>query len=246
MSPETESSHKPGQSPLNPSMADRPEAASVAEPSPFSWRPYALTGLIMLFMIVLRVLVGTLTAYQAAEEQRLGGHLDEAVVQYERAIHWYLPMNPWGEKAAEALRVLGIEAEAKGDDALAMSAWEAVRGAIYATRSFYTPMPERLAEANQHIAQLMLRVPGGRWPDPSLSPEARHKVAMERLNLELAPHPGWSFLAVTGFLGWVSAAAGFFLRSFSAEGHFLAQPGRQWGLGIVIGYACWIVGLMKA
>lgn len=222
------------------------EPGTEAPARPRVMGPYLITAGLMGLMVVIRVLVGTLTAWESAETLRLSGQLDEAIVQYERAIHWYLPMNPWGEKAAEALTVLGQEAEARGEDARALAAWESLRGAIYATRSFYTPMPERLAVANEHIATLQLKAPDARWPDPSLSAEARRQQVMERLNLELAPDPAWSFLAVAGFLGWVTAAAGFFLKSFEADGRFLTQPGVRWGLGVVIGYAFWIVGLMKA
>lgn len=215
-----------------------------------SWRshvrPISLTLLLMLGMVLVRVLYGAITEVQEAERLRGLGELNEAITHYERAIHWHLPVNPWEDRAVDALLTLGAEAKAKGDSALALRAYEALRSGIYATRSVYVPHAQVLTQVNQQIAALQVQQPDARWPDPSLSPDAREAIALKVLERDLAPHTGWSVLAVAGFLGWVSAAAGFFFKGFKEDGRFDSARGLKWSVGIAIGYLCWIVGLMKA
>jgi hypothetical protein len=97
------------------------------------------------------------------------GDAEEAIRGWRRAARWYLPLAPHVTDAYERLEDLAGLAEARGDLATAIAAWQGVRGSILATRSFYTPHSERLDPANRHIADLMARV--DREPPPDMTPE---------------------------------------------------------------------------
>ncbi len=204
------------------------------------------TAALMLIMILVRVLYGSATELRAGQEAVVARDFDRAILHLERSLHWYVPFSPTITEAAQQLWEIGQNAEAQGNGALALEAYQALRGAFYATRSFYTPHPAWIARANDRIATLQARDGTARWPDPSLSETQRKTVALEALTRDDAPEPGWSIIAVLGFLGWVGAAVGVLLQGFDAEGRFLRPLGARWGIAIVVGYALWVVGLMRA
>lgn len=200
----------------------------------------------MLAMVLIRVLYGSMTELRAGEAAIAARDPDGAILHLERALHWYLPMSPTIEAAAGKLWQIGQEAEAKGETERALEAYQALRGGFYATRSFYTPHPVWIERADDRIATLQARDRTSTWPDPALSEAQRKAVALETLQRDDAPDPGWSAMAVLGFLGWVSAGFGFMLRAFEPDGRFRSRTGLRWGAGIVVGYLFWIVGLMRA
>jgi len=193
-----------------------------------------------------RVGLGDHGAVEKAENLEAQGQLHEAILQYEYTLQWYLPGLPHLETASASLLRLGAQAEQQGQQAQALEAYEALRGGLYATRSFYTPQVEKLREANERIAKLQVRVPEARWPDPALPEAEREQQALQTLERPLGPVPIFSALASFGFIGWVISAAGFFLNAFNEEGVFRPQLGQKWAAGLVLGYALWIVGLMNA
>jgi hypothetical protein len=203
------------------------------------------TALAMLAMVLARVLYGSVT--ELREGQRIAAQdPDNAIVHLERAIHWYVPFSPTVSEAAQGLWDLGQAAEKAGNAARALEAYQALRGGFYATRSFYTPYPAWISRANERIASLQARDTAARWPDPVLPEAERKAVALRTLERDDAPDPGWSFLAVLGFVGWVGSGLGFMLRAFDPEGHFRGRAGLRWGAGIVAGYALWVLGLLRA
>ncbi|MFM7204711.1 MAG: hypothetical protein ACKO6N_28390 [Myxococcota bacterium] len=203
-------------------------------------------GLLMFLMVVVRVGVGAQTSLERAQQLEAQSQLSEAILQYENTLQWYVPLLPQMSTASESLLRLGAEAERLQRPALALEAYEALRGGLYATRSFYTPQPEKLAEANRRIAALQVKVPDARWPDSGLPETARVQVALETLQRPAGPVPIFSAMASFGFIGWVIAAAGFFLRAFNEEGVFQPRSAWRWTVALVLGYALWIVGLMNA
>jgi hypothetical protein len=205
-----------------------------------------LTAVLMLVMVVVRVQVGSSSELSQGRAALSSGDADAAILHLERAMHWYLPMSPSVAEAGTLLWTLGETAEARGDRTTALDAFQAYRGALFATRSFYMPSADRLPLVNQRIARLQLADPDARWPDRSLSPADREAVALKALQGDHAPHAGWAGLAVVGFLAWVLAAFRFFGVAFDDDGRFLIPQGWRWGLGILAGYAAWVIGLLRA
>lgn len=205
-----------------------------------------LTAALVLLMVVIRVFYGAVSELEAGEQALTAGTADEAIIHLERSLHWYLPLCPLPEKAANALWSIGSEAEARGDRETALEAYQALRSALYATRSFYTPLPGWIKKANERIASLQIEEPGGMWPDPTLPAAERKAIALAVLEKDDAPDVGWSAVSVLGFVGWIACALGFVLRGFDSSGCFSRKPGLSWGAGVVLGFLLWVVGLMRA
>lgn len=56
----------------------------------------------------------------------------------------------------------------------------------------------------------------------------------------------FAFITVTSFLGWVASVIAFIYKAFDEEGQFYPKPAIKIGLMILVFYALWIVGMLKA
>lgn len=56
----------------------------------------------------------------------------------------------------------------------------------------------------------------------------------------------WAFVCETGFFGWVGSTIAFILRGFGPDNTFFARRAAFWGSLIVVFYALWVLGMMKA
>jgi hypothetical protein len=188
---------------------------------------------IALAMIVVRVVWSSRSEWRAAEspDQR------ERIVHLGRAARLYTPGNPYARRALDALADAG---RAGGPDA--PLAWQEVRAAILATRSFYTPHPELLNEANQALAQLMAE-----RDSPARGPvTARQKWHAERLARDEAPSVGWSLVAIFGLFAWIGAAVLFILRAIDDEDRIRPRLASLLALGLVVGLSLFFLGLARA
>jgi hypothetical protein len=172
------------------------------------------------------------------------GDAEEAIRGWRRAARWYLPLAPHVTDAYERLEDLAGLAEARGDLATAIAAWQGVRGSILATRSFYTPHSERLDPANRHIADLMARV--DREPPPDMTPETLEAWHYELLSRDESPSVGWTLLALLGFLVWIGGGLLFAVRGVSAEDRLVRRPAITAGLMVALGLFVWLLGLYNA
>lgn len=172
------------------------------------------------------------------------GDSEEAIRGWRRAARWYVPLAPHVADAYDRLEALAAMAEKRGDQRTALAAWQAVRGSILATRSFYTPHRERLEPANRKIAELLTRL------DPSPPAEmSRQELAAWHLDLlerDEAPSVAWSLLAVAGFLLWIGGGLLFALRGVSAEDRLVRRPAITAGVLVMVGLVVWLLGLYNA
>lgn len=193
--------------------------------------------------LLLRVLVGGWNECRRAEAELDEDRPYQAVLHYERAVRWYLPGSPYVTRAARALWDLGEQAQAAGDDELALFAYRGLRASAYATRSFYQPLPRRIADAEVRITELMVANPDASWPDRTLSREERHRIIAENLQDHRDPRTGWVVVLELGFVVWV---AGTFVLTWTIG----RKRGRRTTVllvsGIVVGYVLWIIGMWRA
>ncbi|HTE51476.1 MAG TPA: hypothetical protein VK698_11570 [Kofleriaceae bacterium] len=173
------------------------------------------------------------------------GDHEEAIRWWRRAARWYVPLAPHVADAYDRLESIARAAEAKGDVATALAAWQGVRGSILATRSFYVPFEERLEPANRRIAALLARVEGGA-PDPGQSEAARTAWHYDLLARDEAPDVGWTVLALVGFLAWIGGGALFAWRGISAEDRLVPRAATTAGLMVASGLVLWLLGLYRA
>lgn len=156
-----------------------------------------------------------------------GAHV-EAVVSYRRALRWHAPWSPWTVEAARKLETIAKRASERGDDALAVFAWRAVRGSLLASRSLYQPQPERLRQANEQIATLMAHDPVQPAMDRDKSVavlRAEHLALLTQSQQGVSR--GWALLAAIGFFLWIGCVwwSVVLLERRGVFGHFAAQPG---------------------
>ncbi|HKE19842.1 MAG TPA: hypothetical protein VKB80_33430 [Kofleriaceae bacterium] len=172
------------------------------------------------------------------------GDNEEAIRWWRRAARWYVPLAPHVVDAYDRLQALAGEAEAKGDVATALAAWQAVRGSILATRSFYVPHEERLDPANKHIAGLLARMDGA--PDAGKTEAERAAWHYRVLDRDEAPDVGWTLLALAGFLTWLGGGALFAWRGISADDKLVPRAATTAGLLVASGLVLWLLGLYQA
>ncbi len=175
-------------------------------------------------------------ALERAREAEAAGTFDVAVLHYREAARWYLPGAPWVAGSLGALRRLAEARERMGDTDAALFAWRALRGAILATRSFYTPHARTLAAANARIASLMASLPApGVDAGKSLPTlEAEHRALLEQSH---RAQPIWGLLATAawGLMAWLLYRA--------------AVTGRRRGrylLGALGAATLYVIGLLLA
>lgn len=206
------------------------------------WLGIAGVGLAVL---VVRVVVASHQELGQAESLAGGGDVDAAIVHYRRAARWYAPGNPYATDALEALARVGRAAERAGDRERALFAWRSVRAAIMASRSFYVPHGDRLARANEHIAELM----ASGEPPPVDAGKSRAELKAEHLALLRGvsrPRIGWTLLLLVGFFGWVGGAFAFAWRAIDEEDRIVRHEALRWGAVVVVGLVLWLVGMALA
>ena len=56
----------------------------------------------------------------------------------------------------------------------------------------------------------------------------------------------WGILGEIGFVGWVGCTVGFIFRAFGDDDSFYARKAVFWGSLVVLFYALWVFGMLKA
>lgn len=145
----------------------------------------------------------------------------ERVMHLRRAARWRAPFSPYPETALRRLRALALTTS---DPALALIAWESIRGALLGSRVFGVPGPERLREANDRIAALRAGASSG----------DDHRRLLATLERVRGPDRWWSAAALVGLCAWIAGGVGLGKRT-----------GLRIGL-VVGGFALFLAGLALA
>jgi hypothetical protein len=201
--------------------------------------------LLSLLMAVLAARVVTSARFELkiADEKLRRGDLDGAIDQYRRAARWYMPGSPYHLLALDRLVFLASQAEQRGYPERALSAYRAIRGAMFSARSFYVPEPDRVNKADHKIAALMAS------SLPSGSEQLKQKRTDEYLTLLRArpdPNPYWCALALAGFLLWVGAGYRFTVTAIDSMGRLRGPEARRLGTLIILGLGIFSLGLALA
>lgn len=208
-----------------------------------------LTTLAISFLLFGVLSVRTLwqgrTALDAGDTAMSAGIPKDAIRHWRRAARWYLPLAPHVESAYDRLRSLGQSAESEGDTQTAIAAWTGIRSSVRATRSIYTPFPERLEEADRHIADLMVRweVELGQSADVAPSRVDWH---LKLLKIDHMPSTSWSIIALLGLALWIGGGFAFALRGVDAQDQLVPKAAAYSGVMVVIGLLVWLTGLHLA
>lgn len=209
------------------------------------WALIALLGIVAVawvraFISAPREIAEAVAAQQAGDSHR-------AVEHFGYAMRWYTPLASAPADAADALWEIADDATARGDRALAMKALRRLRGGILSTRGLYCPFCDLLDPVNQklavHIAAEQMAL-----GQPTIRGRSRKALVDDHLallRLDPIPHPGWSLLAVFGFLGWVGGGFLVVFRGLDVE--LERTPSFPLWAGITAAcFAGWLAGLWLA
>lgn len=57
---------------------------------------------------------------------------------------------------------------------------------------------------------------------------------------------GWGVVSQVGLWGWIGCTVGLILSSFPNRESFLTRKAKNWGIGTVLFFFSWVVGMLKA
>jgi hypothetical protein len=195
-------------------------------------------GVLILFALWAKAFYGSMKDYETGETLLKENQTIRAITYFDRSLHWYAPVNPYLERAANRLWEIGERAEKEGDLRMARIAFESIRNASYGTTHVFTPRKEWIQRVESKIDELSGAK--GHKGDGTTEPWSPKK----------SPHPHalWSVAVVLGFLGWVGSAVGLIFSTWSkaaSEG----KPSRKklvW-LSLILAFgALWFAGMVMA
>ena len=202
--------------------------------------------ILFLLLVFTKVIINARKEYQEGDKFLRAKDCKQAIIHFNRAIHWYSPGSKPVTNSIQALWKIGTHAENQGDFDLALDAFQSITSSLYSARSFYTPHQEWIAKGEDRIAGIRAKQGGTRSQNKGVPFEKRKQVAVKILRMKTEPDVFWSMVVEVGFLGWIGCAIGFILRVFIGEKGFNAKRAVFWGGLIIFFYALWIVAMLRA
>ena len=198
-------------------------------------------SLVVLALVWIRAFFVSMHAYQEGEGDFKKQQHIKAITFFDRSIHWYTPFNPYVHKSAQRLWEIGTQAEQQGDIPLALIATRTIRRGFLAARSFYTPGRDWIDRCDAKIASLV---------DQGSKDQRMRGAAEVSLPPQASPEPNvfWTIILEVGLIGWIGSAIGFLMLSIISGQTVRFSSGTAifWGILVVVFYAMWIVGMMRA
>mgnify|MGYP006286786491 FL=1 len=198
------------------------------------------------------VLIGLLLiwakAYRASgknlrigERHLLADNKVSAITFFDRSLHWYAPFNPHFDQSAQHLWDMAVQAEREGDTQLALMAFRSICRGLNASRSFFTPKTQLIRRCRVKIEGLMNQKVDGQTERSVGKPLSEHQKHAE-------PNVFWSVMLSIGLFGWIGSVIGFLLFSLTdgPSPGLISRRGIGWGTAVVVFYALWIVGMVRA
>lgn len=204
----------------------------------------ALALCVLVLVMSARAVLEARAESARADVALAAGDIDAAIVRLRNTARWYAPLNFYASNALTRLLRLAETAEARGEHRRALAAYRAIHAAIQSTRSFYTPHPALLMQADERIAALMSAEPPAAV-EGQRSPEQR-KADYLALLRPIQPRLGGVLLAIAGLITWVGSAVAFLTWGVDGEGRALRRIGRR-SIGLLlVGWIMFAVGLRIA
>ncbi|HPD61767.1 MAG TPA: hypothetical protein PKV48_08440, partial [Thermodesulfobacteriota bacterium] len=113
-------------------------------------------GVFILFLLLVfaKVAINAHKEYQEGDKFFRAKDYTQAIIHFNRAIHWYSPGSKSVTNSIQALWEIGTQAENRGDSDLALEAFQSIASSLYSARSFYTPHQEWIVKCNDRIAAI--------------------------------------------------------------------------------------------
>jgi hypothetical protein len=211
-----------------------------------------MTGLMILglvamalVMVWVRAFFGSMRAYQQGEAHLVENEQVKAITFFDRAIHWYTPLNPYVRRSAERLWQISMEAEQEGDIRLALIATRTIRRGFYSATSVYTPGKDWIRKCDVRISEL-IGIKRSSKGMPPFGPEGASKSPERQKAKRVSTF--WRIIVEIGFLGWIGSTLGFIIFACKDDRKptFLTSRGLRWSSIALIFFALWIIGMVKA
>ncbi|MDC4223411.1 MAG: hypothetical protein MPW15_04055 [Candidatus Manganitrophus sp.] len=205
----------------------------------------ALSIFIFFSMIYLKVFLSSRAEFRTAEAAQAKGDDREAIIHYERAILWYLPIGGYVEPSAEALWKLAKSIGGKGQEvglgSVSFLAERLLCNAQFLHSRKRMDRPFGSKDRRDHGA-------GAPYSeaDKKKSVEQRTEEALAILKRPLKLHTGWSIVLEIGFWGWVAGVLLFIMTGFDSENRVIPKRSLVLGGRIIFFYTLWVVGMMNA
>ena len=205
-------------------------------------------GIFILFLLLVfaKVTINARSEYQEGNKFFRAKDYKQAIIHFNRAIHWYSPGSKSVKNSIQTLWKIGTEAENQGDVNLALDAFQSITSSLYSARSFYTPHQEWIAKCENRIASIRAKQEENHPQYKGIPFEKRKEEAIKILRMKTGPNVFWSVMVEVGFLGWIGCAIGFILRVFIGVKGFNSKRAVFWGALIIFFYALWIVAMLRA
>jgi hypothetical protein len=191
--------------------------------------------LFLLLVLWLRAFYGSMEDYRSGEPLLAENQTVRAITYFDRALHWYAPLNPYVEKAALKLWEIGEQAEKAGDKRLAVIAYESIRNGFHGATHFVTPGKNWIRKADSKLASL------------NRGQAENKEVPQTGAFSGESPYPSafWSAVVVVGFLGWIGSLIGLIMVTFR-QGVVRNGKGVFWLGFSFLCFVLWLVGMTKA
>ena len=204
------------------------------------------TFILFILLIFAKVTINARNEYQEGDKFFRAKDYTQAIIHFNQAIHWYSPGSKAVTNSIHALWKIGTQAESQENFDLALDAFQSISSSLYSARSFYTPHQEWIAKCEDRIATIRTKQEESRSQNKGIPFEKRKEDILKILRMKTSPNIFWSVILEIGFLGWIGCAIGFIFRVFIGEKGFNPKRAFFWGTLILLFYALWIVGMLRA
>jgi hypothetical protein len=198
-------------------------------------------GAALLLIVWGRAFYESREAHHEGEKHFQENRYIQAITFFDRSIHWYTPFSPYVEKSAARLWEISRIAERNGDFVLSRIAVTALRSGFRAAGGLFSPGEEWIGNCEERIEGLLRLEAAQKGIDPD-------RFQMEK-GVPPPPSLFWTLILEIGLLGWVGSVICLVLcgarKGENRENRTLAAFVR-WGSLLVVFYAMWIIGMMKA
>ena len=210
---------------------------TVPEGLKFSGLIARASTVVFLLLVILwgRSFYGSMQDFNRGETLLKENQIIRSITFFDRALHWYAPLNPYVEKAALKLWEIGEQAEKAGDKRLALIAYESIRNGFHGATHFVTPGKHWIRKVDAKLASLNRG-----------QTENRETPRSSAFSGE-SPYPSsfWSAVVVIGFLGWIGSLIGLITVTFR-PGEDRRGKGILWFGFSLLCFILWLVGMTNA
>ena len=193
-------------------------------------------GAVLLFIGVatLRAVLDGERELAASDAAFDANDLQGAIEHARRAASAYAPGAPHVERGYQRLLAIARGAEATGQAAVAMQAFQAERAAVLESASFFQPFPERLDEADRNLARLSASTTSAQAERAETA-----RRLFERSQNERSGRAPWGACLAAGLLLSALGLFWFGARALLPGGRIEWRGGRWGMLTFGLGAALW-------